>query len=66
MSWCDRLSSVPGVGFRLNPHFASAGSIFSALTKVLDPLYSDNKQHFRVAQQQSFELQFNTDEGFSY
>lgn len=66
MSWCDRLASVPGAGFRLDHHFASSDAILEALAPVLDPLFRGDKPRFNVASQSSFEVQINTEQGFIY
>ena len=66
MSWCDKLASVPGAGFGLETHFASSSTVLSALTPILDPLFDKLKPQFNIVQQQPFDVQLATNEGFNY
>jgi hypothetical protein len=66
LSWCDKLASTPSVGFKLDPHHASSDSIIDAIAGILDPLHTGEKPKFSVLQQASFELQFQTEDGFIY
>lgn len=65
-SWCDKLASVPTVGLQLLPHYASGDAIIDSVSSVFDRLGSEDKPAFQVTQQASFELQFQTDQGFHY
>lgn len=65
-SWCDKLASVPTVGLKLSPHFASSDSIIDSLSPILNRQMKDDKATFNVAQQATFEVQFQTDQGFHY
>jgi hypothetical protein len=65
-SWCDKLASVPTVGFRLDPHYASSDAILDSLTPMLNPLFQDEKARFSVGHQTSFEVRIETEEGFQY
>jgi hypothetical protein len=65
-SWCDKLASVPTVGLKLVPHYASSDSLIDAVSPVLDRSVKGDQATFNVTQQTSFEIQFQTDEGFHY
>lgn len=66
MSWCDKLSSTPGMGFRLEPHFGSSDSLLDAAAPILARYYVDEKQQFTINAHDSFQLQFGTEDGFQY
>src|SRR5262245_53389418 len=65
-SWCDKLASVPTVGLKLAPHFCSSDSLIDAAAPILNRSMKGNQATFHVTQQTSFEIQFQTDEGFHY
>jgi hypothetical protein len=65
-SWCDKLASVPSVGLKLVPHYASSDTLFDAVSPILDRSVKGDQATFHVTQQTSFEIQFQTDEGFHY
>ena len=65
-SWCDKLASVPTVGLRLSPHFGSSNSIIDSLSPILDRQMKGDAVTFQVTQQTSFDIQFQTDQGFHY
>ncbi|MBB4391488.1 hypothetical protein [Bradyrhizobium sp. ERR14] len=65
MSWCDKLASVPGVGFLLTPHFFSGDTIIEALSPMLDGLVdARSKPTFTVNQHASFNITISTEDGF--
>lgn len=66
MSWCDKLSSTPSVGFKLDHHFASSDAILHALTPILDNWVEGDKQKFSIVRQDSFSVTFSTNDGFQY
>lgn len=65
-SWCDKLASVPTVGFRLLPHYASGDAIIDGLSPILNRMADIVKPSFQVVQQTSFDFQFQVDNGFHY
>jgi hypothetical protein len=66
LSWCDKLASTPGAGIRLDPHYASSGTILDALSPVLDQLIHGDKQKFSMEKQDAFSVVFRTEDGFLY
>jgi len=66
MSWCDKLSSTPGMGFRLEPHFGSADSLMDALAPILGRYYVDDKAQFTITTHDSANFQFSAEDGFQY
>ena len=66
MSWCDKLASVPSVGFGLDWHFATADSALMALSPLLDGLVSDGKPNFNVNRNDSFSFSIGLQDGFTY
>jgi hypothetical protein len=67
VSWCDKLASTPGVGFRLDPHFAPSEIILNALAPTLDQWFEDDKRLFNIERQNDpFTAGFNTNDGFQY
>jgi hypothetical protein len=65
-SWCDKLASTPAVGFKLDQHFASSDAILDSLVPLLDALYWGDKARFSIGKQQTFEVQFTTEDGYHY
>jgi hypothetical protein len=65
-SWCDKLAYVPTAGLKLKAHYTSSDAIIDALSSIMDRSVKDDAPTFRVTQQSSFELQFQTDQGFHY
>src|SRR5690348_2365954 len=65
-SWCDKLASVPTIGLKLVPHFASTDSLIDAVSPILDRNMKGDQPTFQVTQQSTFEAQFQTDDGFHY
>lgn len=66
MSWCDKLSSTPAVGFRLTPHFTETGVILQSLQPILNEMHDDERATFSVESIESFEVTFNTQTGYRY
>ena len=66
MSWCDKLASTPGVGFRLDHHFASSDVILDALAPILNKWVVGDKQQFTMNQHQPFDVGFTTNDGYEY
>lgn len=66
MSWCDKLASTPGAGFKLDQHFASGDVILHALAPVLDKWVEGDKQLFTVHRTEPFSVAFSTDDGYHY
>lgn len=66
MSWCDRLASVPTIGFFLDWHFASSNGVLEALTPILDRMVEKERARFSIANQDAFSVSFNTEDGFQY
>lgn len=66
VTWCDKLASVPVVGFTLDWHFASAGALWEALTPTLDQQVVGDKPTFTINQNDPFAVSFQTESGFHY
>lgn len=66
MSWCDKLSSTPIVGFRFDWHFVSGDDLLASLASILDSLPEGDQARFSVEKHSSFETTFTTDDGFQY
>ncbi|MGA8908845.1 MAG: hypothetical protein WB524_14615 [Acidobacteriaceae bacterium] len=66
MSWCDKLASVPTVGFSLDWHFASANTILEALSPTLDHMVREEKPQFTVANLDQFTVAIRGNDGFQY
>lgn len=66
MSWCDKLASTPTVGFTLDSHFASSSDILDIFISIFDSLVTEETPKFNVERQGSFDVTFNTEEGFQY
>jgi hypothetical protein len=66
VSWCDRLASVPTVGFFLDWHFASSNSVLEAFAPILDRMVEKERAHFNIVSQEAFSVSFNTEDGFQY
>jgi hypothetical protein len=66
LSWCDRLASVPTVGFALTPNFAILDAIGS-FAPILNPLVDQYRNPtFSMDQPQSGGLSITTKNGFVY
>jgi len=65
-SWLDRLATTPGLGLRLEPRARSSESILTALGPVLDRQFVGERQGFTIEAQDSFGVQFATDDGYFY
>jgi hypothetical protein len=66
LSWCDKLASVPGVGFKIDTHFAPSDTILNGLSPILDPLVKGDKTQFDLTLLQPYEIAFRTEDGFEY
>jgi hypothetical protein len=66
LSWCDKLASVPTVGFTIDWHFAAGNALWGAMSPVLDKLVSNDKPTFTVNQNEPFAISFVTEDGFQY
>lgn len=66
MSWCDKLASTPSVGVKLDYHFAPSSEILEVLKPILDPLVEGEKAKFTINRQETFAIEFTTDDGFHY
>jgi hypothetical protein len=66
MSWCDKLASTAGAGFKFNFRFAPGEELLSALSPLLDPLVKKGKEQFTLDDLQGFNLAFTTFEGYKY
>ena len=66
MSWCDKLASTAGVGFRLEPHYVPGESLLNALIPITDRLTDGEKQKFAVNQIDPFGVTITTEDGFQY
>lgn len=66
MSWCDRLASTPGVGFRLTPYYASSESVFDAWQPMLSKWAKSERMPFTVDKQDAFSATITTEDGFQY
>lgn len=65
-SWLDRLATTPGLGLRLEPRARPSESLLTALGPVLDKQFIGDRQGFAMEAQDSFSVQFITDDGFFY
>lgn len=67
MSWCDKLASVPTVGFRLTNHFAPIDVILNLLSPILDRVPEDQTKNVAVEQSTThFSTSFVLNDGFKY
>jgi hypothetical protein len=67
MSWCDRLASVPTVGFRLTNHFAPIDVLLDSLSPILDRVPEDQTKNVAVEQSTTnFSSTFVLNDGFKY
>lgn len=73
-TWCDKLAATPAVGFKFDQHFAPSTTILDSLAPVLDKLVDregakfalTEKPRFTINRQDSFTLEFTTEDGFHY
>ena len=66
MSWCDKLASVPAVGFRLDPHFAPSSDGLAALSPMLNKLIDGETLKFSLDRIDAFSTHVTTEDGFQY
>lgn len=66
MSWCDKLASSVGIGFRLDPSYVSSAALLDAAAPVLEKLNVREKAGFELEKQEPFSLQFVTNDGYQY
>jgi hypothetical protein len=66
LSWCDKLASVPSIGFKLNWHFVGGNAILQALSPVLNRWVEGDRQKFTVDRLDAFGAIFTTEDGFQY
>jgi hypothetical protein len=66
LGWCDKLASVPSVGFGLNWHFISSNAILDSLARILDPLIEQDRPSFTVVRQEPHSVGINLNNGFQY
>jgi len=73
-TWCDKLAATPAIGFKFDYHYASSAALLDALAPVLDKLVDAEKAKFALAEkakftlnrQDSFAVEFTTEDGFHY
>jgi len=66
-SWCDKLASTPGVGFRITQHFAPIEIILNELSPILDRATESEAKNITIDQTATFfSTAFNTNDGFKY
>ena len=66
LSWCDKLASMPAVGFRLDPHFLSGADFLNAFAPILDKLVDGETVKFTLDRIEPFSATFTTEDGFQY
>lgn len=67
MSWCDKLASVPTVGFKLNNHFAPIDTLLNAMFPIFDRIPEGQAKNVTVEQSTTaFATAFTTNDGFKY
>jgi hypothetical protein len=67
VSWCDKLASMPVIGFRLDPHYAPSDSILQALIPITDALVDDQgNAAFSIDGYDIFAATFTSNSGFQY
>jgi hypothetical protein len=66
LSWCDRLASVPTVGFLLTPYFA-VHDVVGSFSPILNPLVDRFRNPtFTLEQPQTGGISVATKDGFLY
>ncbi len=65
-SWCDKLSSTPGVGVFLTPYFTPSSEIVDALSPIINRFIDKGQPTFSVEKQDTFSFSFSTNDGFQY
>jgi hypothetical protein len=66
VSWCDKLASVPSVGFMLTRHFAPIDFLLNACAPVLDRADEQQAQNTTIEQAANFSVALATHDGFKY
>ncbi|MER8783362.1 hypothetical protein NKH60_19305 [Mesorhizobium sp. M1006] len=66
MSWCDKLASVPSVGFIYDPHFVSGDGIIDAIAPMLDKWKVGDKPDFTLSQPEPLKIEVQHNNGFTY
>lgn len=66
-TWCDKLASTPAIGFQYdNPHYIGSDSLLTSMSTILDNWTSATKSDFSIANQDSFGLNIQRENGFLY
>jgi hypothetical protein len=67
LSWCDKLASVPTVGFRLTAHYAPFDTVLNSLASILDRSTGEEARNTTVDSPTTlFTTGFTTSDGFKY
>ncbi|KQY12625.1 hypothetical protein [Rhizobium sp. Root482] len=66
MTWCDKLSSTPAVGYLYEPYAASGDRIIDSLTPLINTWYTGPKANFTVAKHETLSVELQHDNGFVY
>jgi len=65
-SWCDKLASTPSVGFGFDWRFATGEAVLAGLSRLLDPLVSNERPQFTINRTDPFSVTIMRQDGFSY
>src|SRR5579859_4845596 len=66
MSWCDKLSSTPGVGITLDWAYYPASHYLQSMMPVTSKWVDKEKQYFNIESQDAFAVAFTSFEGEHY
>ena len=66
LSWCDKLASVPTVGFKLDAHFGSGDALLDALSPITNRLIAGDTVKFSLDQHTSLDVALTSEDGFQY
>lgn len=66
MSWCDKLTSQPSVGIKLDHYFVPGSELLESFAPILNKLSDGTKNRFSVDLLEAFKASFTDDDGFTY
>jgi hypothetical protein len=66
VSWCDKLASTPGVGFKLDPDFIPSAALLAAFNPIFKRWVQEGSDTVEINKQETFDIEFTSKDGYRY